>query len=211
HFIAAAFAALEEPYKSTLFLRYFDDLTPSQIAVQTGAPVETVKTRLKRGLANLRARLDAELGARGERGRHAAIGDWRAVALALAKQGGPVVAIAKAKSLVAAAVVVVVAGFALWNLSPRAVQREQSIASSSAPEPETASAMAASPSPTIDEGASPSTVTRSEELGTLAFASGLVVDSVGTPLSGVRVVASLVVRQSDGQRIATPLDLTRVD
>jgi RNA polymerase sigma factor (sigma-70 family) len=211
HAIAAAFAALDEPYKSTLFLRFFDDLTPSQMAAQTGTPVETVKTRLKRGLASLRTRLDAELGGRGEGGRNAAIGDWRAVALALAKHGGPVVAVAKAKSLVAAAVVVVVAGFALWESSPRAVRRDASVAISLAPEPGMASARAAAPSQAIDEVASTSTVTRSEEPGATPFASGLVVDSDGRPLSDVRVVPSLVVEQFDGQSIATPLDLTQVE
>src|SRR5262249_58153200 len=55
HAIAAAFATLEEPYQRTLFLRFFDDRTPAWIAAEDGVPVETVKTRLKRGLAKLRA------------------------------------------------------------------------------------------------------------------------------------------------------------
>jgi len=57
--IALAFAQLDEPAKSTLFLRFFADLSPKQIAARQQVPVETVKTRLKRRLAKLRARLDA--------------------------------------------------------------------------------------------------------------------------------------------------------
>jgi RNA polymerase sigma-70 factor (ECF subfamily) len=54
--------ALDEPYRSTILLRYLDDLAPSAIATRTGVPVDTVKTRLKRGLALVRARLNSELG-----------------------------------------------------------------------------------------------------------------------------------------------------
>jgi len=41
--VLAALARLEEPYKSTLFLRYWDDLGPNAIAARTGVPVATVK------------------------------------------------------------------------------------------------------------------------------------------------------------------------
>jgi RNA polymerase sigma factor (sigma-70 family) len=51
--------ALEEPYRSTLLLRYFEELPPRAIAAREGVPVSTIKTRLARGLDHLRARLDA--------------------------------------------------------------------------------------------------------------------------------------------------------
>src|SRR5262249_47014883 len=51
--------ALEEPYRSTLLARYFDELPPTEIARALDVSVETVKTRLKRGLAQLRERLDS--------------------------------------------------------------------------------------------------------------------------------------------------------
>ena len=57
--VAAAVLALEEPYKSTLLARYFDELPPTEIARTLDVSVETVKTRLKRGLAQLRERLDS--------------------------------------------------------------------------------------------------------------------------------------------------------
>lgn len=48
---------LEEPYRTTLCLRYFEELSPTQIAQRLGIPLSTVKTRLSRGLAQLRERL----------------------------------------------------------------------------------------------------------------------------------------------------------
>ena len=49
---------LEEPYHTTLLLRYWEDLPPREIAARMRVPVDTVKTRLRRGLASLRERLD---------------------------------------------------------------------------------------------------------------------------------------------------------
>lgn len=56
--------ALDEPYRATLLLRYFDELSPSEIAARQRVPVRTVKTRLARGLEQLRARLDRSHGGR---------------------------------------------------------------------------------------------------------------------------------------------------
>ena len=60
--VAAAVLELAEPYRSTLLARYFEELPPAAIATKLGVPVETVKTRLKRGLEQMRERLKAELG-----------------------------------------------------------------------------------------------------------------------------------------------------
>ncbi|MEW6743192.1 MAG: sigma-70 family RNA polymerase sigma factor [Planctomycetota bacterium] len=56
---------LEDPYGTTVLLRYFEGLPPREIARRLGVPVETVRTRTKRALDMLRARLDEEHG--GER------------------------------------------------------------------------------------------------------------------------------------------------
>src|SRR5262245_10080432 len=65
-----AVLALEEPYREAILLRYWESLAPREIAARLGAPVETVRTRLKRGLSRLRERLDDEHGG-GEAGRRA--------------------------------------------------------------------------------------------------------------------------------------------
>jgi len=56
--IADAVRELDEPYRSTLLLRYFEGLTPKEIARRTDEPVRTVHSRLNRGLGRLRRRLE---------------------------------------------------------------------------------------------------------------------------------------------------------
>jgi len=63
--VVAAVLALEEPYRATVLLRYFENLPPRAIARRHGVPVETVRTRQKRALEILRARLDHDFGERG--------------------------------------------------------------------------------------------------------------------------------------------------
>lgn len=72
---------LEEPYRQTLLLRYFEDLAPKEIGRRTHTPLETVKTRLKRGLDRVRARLDSE-----HRSRAAWLVPLTRFAIPLAKQ-----------------------------------------------------------------------------------------------------------------------------
>ncbi len=62
--VVDAVLALPEPYRSTILLRFWDDLKPRHIAARTGVPVETVRTRLKRGQAMLREHLDDTHGSR---------------------------------------------------------------------------------------------------------------------------------------------------
>ena len=65
--VARAVREMEELHQTAVLLRYFEDLTPPEIALRVGVPVETVRTRLKRALVLLRERLDAEEGGRRRR------------------------------------------------------------------------------------------------------------------------------------------------
>jgi RNA polymerase sigma-70 factor (ECF subfamily) len=58
--VQQAVASLPEPYRETIVLRYFGELSIAEIASQTGHPIGTVKTHLGRGLLRLRPAL-AEL------------------------------------------------------------------------------------------------------------------------------------------------------
>ena len=55
-----AVARLDEPYRETLMLRFFAELSLAEIASETDRPIGTVKTHLFRGLARLRATMDAD-------------------------------------------------------------------------------------------------------------------------------------------------------
>ncbi|MHC4163002.1 MAG: sigma-70 family RNA polymerase sigma factor [Planctomycetota bacterium] len=58
--LVTAVRDLEEPYRSTIVFRYFEQLDPAGIAERMGVPRKTVYTRLSRGLDRLRARFDGE-------------------------------------------------------------------------------------------------------------------------------------------------------
>src|SRR6185369_13974011 len=77
--VASAFASLDEPYRSALYRRFYDEWSFARIAAHDGVPFDTVKTRVRRGLQRLRERLDAE-----HRGRR---DEWRALAIAVATRG----------------------------------------------------------------------------------------------------------------------------
>ena len=51
--------ALDEPYRTAIYLRYFEDLGPRSIAKQLGVPEKTIKTRLTRAHRLLRERLSS--------------------------------------------------------------------------------------------------------------------------------------------------------
>jgi len=53
---------LDKMYRDPILLRYYEDCAPREIARRLGLPVETVRTRIKRGLAQLRRNLDAVYG-----------------------------------------------------------------------------------------------------------------------------------------------------
>jgi len=71
--LAEAIGALGEPYRSTIQLRFFEDLSPREIAQRKGLPDSTVRSHLKRGLRNLREGLDQRFGRRTWMGGFAAV------------------------------------------------------------------------------------------------------------------------------------------
>ncbi len=83
--LAEAIYALEEPFRTTVLLRFYENLPPRKIAARQGVPVATVKSRLHRGLAMLRTRLDESYGS----DRRA----WVCALLPLANRIGPVAAV----------------------------------------------------------------------------------------------------------------------
>lgn len=70
--LTEAVLRLEEPFRTTLLMRYHEDKTPKEIARELGIPAATVRTRVSRGLAKLRREISHELGE-----------DWKACSPAL--------------------------------------------------------------------------------------------------------------------------------
>jgi len=70
--VVLAVLALEEPYRSTLLMRFFEQLSYDEIARKTGVTRAAVNSRITRGLGELRVRLENTYG-----------GDRRALGLAL--------------------------------------------------------------------------------------------------------------------------------
>ena len=70
--VVQAVVELAEPYRQTILLRYFEGLGVGDVAARTGVALDTARSRISRGLAQLRERLARELG-RDERPWHAAL------------------------------------------------------------------------------------------------------------------------------------------
>ncbi len=58
--LRTAVARLDEPYRETVALRFFGELSLDEIATQTGRPLGTVKTHLHRGLIRLRSLVEGQ-------------------------------------------------------------------------------------------------------------------------------------------------------
>lgn len=188
--VADAVVGLPEPYRVCVLLRFWEGLPPRRVAAQLRVPVETVRTRLKRGLAMLRERLDAVHG-----------GDRRAWAVPLAIVARPLGSVSSAALVVtlmttlqkvgALAVVAIAAAFSLSLLWPADVP----------PDPEAARVDAAQPvagaSLGRDVAGAAEPVQRAlVEVGapddTLTFFGSVVDDATGLPLAGA--IVELVVR-----------------
>ena len=108
--LVAAVLVLDEPFRSAVLLRFLDGLSPRAVAQRLGVPVETVRSRVRRGLERLREALEEREGRSWRRGL-AALGSpslaWGTGALLL---GGA----AMKKALVAVAALVLLAGGGWW-------------------------------------------------------------------------------------------------
>ncbi|MFO1077329.1 MAG: RNA polymerase sigma factor [Planctomycetota bacterium] len=77
HRLIAAVSALRQPFRDAIWQRYFEGMAPRDISLASGEPIATVRSRLQRGLQELRTRLE---GARES--------DWRgALAVAFGLRG----------------------------------------------------------------------------------------------------------------------------
>ncbi len=217
--LADAVLALDEPYRETIVLRFFENLGVAAIAGRMQTKHNTVRSRLQRGLQTLRERFDRDHGGR----EH-----WLPAVIALADRhtvhegsgAGPVIpaglatAFAAQKAALAVVAVVVAAVLAIPLVAPTAT----SVAPG--PDPGAPSAAASSTTPVVDAsdtrrpspGASlpvgnsraPAATTSSPDSGVAAAAPvrRRLVDRDGKALEGVRMraAATTTVRWQGGDR-----------
>ena len=179
----AAVLALEEPYRSTVLLRFFEDLGPEEIAARERIPVETVRTRLKRALAQLRERLESE-------GR-----DWREEWLVAlgggtwpgreTAPGGARSALAGSGVAAAVAATVLVVWYARSVDRPRAAPAVTALGESAAAVPERAAPSVSAPLREARESLTDEPPERAAPA--VEALRGTVTDDAGRPLSGVHV------------------------
>ena len=213
HALTSALAALSEPYRQTLMLRYFEELMPTAIAERMGVPVATVKTRLSRGLGLLREKLDA-----GERG-----GEWRAglaatfglrsgveVGAAVGVTAGVMLMGTGMKLLFSAAAAAMAVATLVWYQidSKPATSPSAPRANATAPAPQTGAIDAPTPPPSLRIDVTPADPSAPAALATVR---GRCVDELGNGLAGVDITVhqSLPVgRQPPNAPKRTPLQLT---
>ena len=196
--LADSVLALEEPFRSTVLLRYFEGLKAAEIARRTGTPAGTVRWRLKRGLDQLRGRLDRERGGRGAwLGAVAALAETPEVSIGLGTLGLPF-PLAAALWIGVLALAVALFGPGLLERvgrGPRAIGAPEGVGleTSSAPAPadELAEGDARRPAPAGEPAGGAATgVPRARVLARA-------VDSSGSPLEGIRLSAGGAAAVSD--------------
>lgn len=188
--VAEALLALEEPYRSALYLRFFKDQSLATIARRQGIALSSAHERVQHGLARLRARLDQAHGGRrgawsgGTPGAGEAAGVGKAVAEAIAMAGG----------LKLAASVLVIGGGLAWFLVERwsgAPRAELAAAAPEAPPPKyellpSAAPLVRTTLPT-EPAAEPPVAPVATGLVEPALFHGRVVDPAGAPVPLVAV------------------------
>ncbi len=175
--VVAAVSELDEPHRSTVVFRYLHGLDAAEIARREGVPPATVRARVSRALAILRARLDREHGGRA---------GWSALLLPLlpnesaagAALGGIVMAANKKIAVVVALVLALGSAALLWRTAV-APDRAPSRAGRSS-----TAAWEGSGEPAVGEKAAV-TVT-GDDAGPRV--DGIALDPEGRPVAGARVL-----------------------
>lgn len=190
--LVAALLELDEPYRAALIARFFDGLEPAAIAARDGVPVETVRTRIKRGLERLRERLLRGGASAAVFAKSMSLGEPDATAVFGRFLRGVLLMTATKKVVVAAAVVVLaVAGWWTVHLSretaaANATRGGAVVAPPSAPPDAAVAAPAPASTPTLRDAGVERIAPVLEATGALAI---VVQWADGRPAAGIAVRA----------------------
>jgi RNA polymerase sigma-70 factor (ECF subfamily) len=204
HQVVGAVLALAEPYRTAVLLRFFENQKPGAIAKRTGVPVETVRTRLKRGLELLRAELVQQRG------------NWAAVLVGLIE---PRVHAAASRLLLAKAAGVGVVGGVAMSLKAKVAIAltvvacavvavvEVQTAPPARPHDASAESKPAATASAASADATPLAPARKSEADRETRAREIVAhvaDESGTPLAGVRVGVANPIEAARGDSATQP-------
>lgn len=192
--VVDAVLALDEPYRSTVLLRFFEDKKPREIAALHSVAVATVDSRLQRAFAQLRTRLDERSGGRSA-WTLALTPILSAPTTKAALWAGLLGMNVNLKLLVAA--LVVAAGLTTWWLR-RAPDAVESKTAHSAPAPmstdrgDSGGSSRGGSGPALRTPLAPTSRTTPETHAARAFTvvRGRVIDAEGRAAPGVAIVAS---------------------
>lgn len=134
--IVEALLDLDDHHRTAIQLRFFANLPPREIAKKLDIPSETVKTRLKRGIALLRQKLDREFGDRnswcvalaplaGLKLSTSAMAATATAPSAGSAVAGGVIMATKVKVGIAAAIIAIGSAALLWRYLPEMITEEQ--------------------------------------------------------------------------------------
>ncbi|MCA8976249.1 MAG: sigma-70 family RNA polymerase sigma factor [Planctomycetes bacterium] len=189
---------LDEPFRTAVLLRYYEDLSPGEIAVRLAVPAATVRTRLMRGLQRLRADLDEQSG-----------GDRRSWSAALAGWIGaskPEVAVGIAGGIAMKKIAIAIAALLLLTTSFALVFLREEEPGPEAPALVASPAVAVATTSDVDD-TPPLWVETAVDVGAVIDAGivaafpadrgrgtivGTVIDEAGQPLPDIEVVAEPV-------------------
>ncbi len=158
--LVQAVLELDEPYRTTILWRFFEDLPPRKIAQRAGVPVATVQSRITRGLSKLRTRLDGPSGSKG----------WLVALVPLLQRPEPgsgilgalLVKSSTQAALAAAGAAALVAAVVLWSKHPNAEPSSARAASPALALPAEVEPKATTAKPEIDRSATDAAPSRVE-------------------------------------------------
>jgi len=204
--LSRAVLELDEPYRSTILYRFFENRRPREIAAELEIPVATVNTRIHRGLEFLRARLDRDFGGDRHGWSEALLPLLRTFSLRTSAAGGAASASALTGALVMsvkmkigiAAIVLLGVAAIFWSQGSEPVLPETETAKGTAGGKEQPPAAAGAPSSARAERVTPAfepaTTSPSPPAAAAAvvrdgFITGTVRNEGGEPLPGATVRA----------------------
>lgn len=181
--VLEALERLREPYRTAVFLRFAEGLPPREIARRTDSNVETVRSRVQRGLDVLRRDLDAEFGDRST---------WSALIRPFALPRGTATIAGLSVSIwIAIATLVVTTPFVLHfahgDMDAHLASWPEVSPWSASLDPHS-TAQSARPAVTLTDASSPEAIVGLEQTETSRIGRHTrVTDANGRPLEGVRI------------------------